>query len=218
MQPVRIALAAALFAAVPAQAADLISNGSFETSPSYQAVPGGDSSTIPGGWTTINNGVEWFQPQAEYGIGPAHSGVSIIDLAYGPGAAGGGIYQDIATVAGQTYELSFWGVNSTFAGRSGTGTVDVFVGGNALGSATTTETSPSWMASDWVEFTRRFTATGATTRIQFENHQNENTNFAFIDDVSVNAVPEPAQWALLIGGFALAGAALRRRQPRAVLA
>lgn len=41
---------------------------------------------------------------------------------------------------------------------------------------------------------------------------------AFIDAVGLAAVPEPAQWALMIGGFAFAGAALRRRRPMSVLA
>lgn len=37
-----------------------------------------------------------------------------------------------------------------------------------------------------------------------------------VDDVSLDiayAVPEPATWTMMIGGFALAGAALRRRKP-----
>lgn len=33
-----------------------------------------------------------------------------------------------------------------------------------------------------------------------------------IDNLRIAAVPEPATWALMIGGFALAGAALRRRK------
>lgn len=38
------------------------------------------------------------------------------------------------------------------------------------------------------------------------------TNVTFVDD-SVTAVPEPAAWALMIGGFAATGVALRRRRP-----
>lgn len=38
----------------------------------------------------------------------------------------------------------------------------------------------------------------------------------FFDDVSVSGVvPEPATWALMIGGFGLAGALLRRRRAMA---
>jgi hypothetical protein len=35
---------------------------------------------------------------------------------------------------------------------------------------------------------------------------------AVLDSVSRSAVPEPASWALMLGGFALAGTALRRRR------
>jgi hypothetical protein len=42
------------------------------------------------------------------------------------------------------------------------------------------------------------------------------TNFAF--RVDGGAVPEPASWALMIGGFGLAGAALRRRRQMAAAA
>lgn len=35
---------------------------------------------------------------------------------------------------------------------------------------------------------------------------------------AVAGVPEPASWAMMIGGFGMAGAAMRRRTPRAVLA
>lgn len=50
----------------------------------------------------------------------------------------------------------------------------------------------------------------------------DNVSFTFDDNTSsfnfeVSAVPEPATWAMLIAGFGLAGAALRRRN-RAVLA
>ncbi len=53
--------------------------------------------------------------------------------------------------------------------------------------------------------------------LQFDNYLSDTVNVdAFLDNVSVNAlpgaVPEPATWAMMIGGFALAGAAMRRRK------
>lgn len=212
-------IVAAAMAAAPAQATNLLANGSFEGEANgYDLLPGG--SPAIGGWLTTNEGVEWFKP-ATYDpgncCGPAHDGASIIDLAWftSSGTPGGGISQSLSTVTGQTYRLSFWGINSTYAGRSGTGTVNIFAAGNALSDAVITRNAPTWALGDWRQFTRTFTATGATTLLEFQNHDNAFQNFALIDDVSVTAVPEPAAWALMIGGFAVAGAALRRRKTAA---
>jgi|GEM_PF-1456237 len=46
----------------------------------------------------------------------------------------------------------------------------------------------------------------------FQGLSSDRDETAFIDDVSAVAVPEPATWALMIMGFGLTGATLRRRQ------
>lgn len=51
------------------------------------------------------------------------------------------------------------------------------------------------------------------TRFTFESVGGGQLNTG-IDNVSITAVPEPESWAMMIGGFALAGAALRRRARR----
>ncbi len=47
---------------------------------------------------------------------------------------------------------------------------------------------------------------------------NKIDNFKIATLTAAPAVPEPASWALMIGGFALAGAAMRRRSARVVFA
>jgi hypothetical protein len=52
-------------------------------------------------------------------------------------------------------------------------------------------------------------ATDSILSLSFTN----STGASFLSrDVTVQAVPEPASWAMMIGGFALAGAAMRRRR------
>ncbi len=45
-----------------------------------------------------------------------------------------------------------------------------------------------------------------------------NGNNVGLSDISFNAVPEPASWAMLIAGFGLVGAAARRRRPASLVA
>lgn len=51
----------------------------------------------------------------------------------------------------------------------------------------------------------------ATGIFQLVEYQGAGRYTLTIADASPAAVPEPASWALMLGGFALAGAALRRR-------
>lgn len=58
-------------------------------------------------------------------------------------------------------------------------------------------------------------------RFGFYNYSQQNVTYAGITDEVLpppNGVPEPASWAMMIGGFALAGAAARRRKGEAAFA
>lgn len=64
---------------------------------------------------------------------------------------------------------------------------------------------------NWLAQSFSFTATGASSTLAFTS----TTATAFgpaLDGVSVAAVPEPATWAMMIFGFGLVGAAMRRRR------
>ncbi|MBL8771099.1 MAG: PEPxxWA-CTERM sorting domain-containing protein [Phenylobacterium sp.] len=57
--------------------------------------------------------------------------------------------------------------------------------------------------------------TGTSHTIQFFQANQGWTFVSEVDFIGTTAVPEPGTWALLIGGFGMAGAALRRRRAAA---
>jgi hypothetical protein len=53
---------------------------------------------------------------------------------------------------------------------------------------------------------------GQSYTVRFQGAASGGDDTAFIDQIALNAVPEPAAWALMIVGFGSAGAMLRRRR------
>ena len=195
--------------AVPAGAAVLtVANASFETLPGAGLPYCNGSGTgcysidaIPG-WT--NDGTSGqFQPLPSQ-LNSIPDGVTI---AY---TNGGTIAQTIAAtaVAGRTYTLM---VDVGF--RKDVlepGTIGLTVGSTTVVG---TGTPPAQFSGDYGTFTAVYTATaldaGATIRIVLGSPgvQGDFDNVR----LNVDAVPEPAAWSLLIAGFGLTGAMLRRR-------
>jgi hypothetical protein len=71
----------------------------------------------------------------------------------------------------------------------------------------------------WSHYTLAFTVVNSgTLRLAFGTHSGNNVG-PLLDNVNLDitgsATPEPATWALMLGGFGLAGAALRRRKAAA---
>jgi hypothetical protein len=178
-------LAAALLAsASTAFAAELVVNGSFET-------PGCADDCVlntPGqadfvdGWTTFLSGVEYMNVRASIGSSVAADGVMSVDLANYVYRNGGGIQQNINTVVGMRYRLSFSAGNSAYVNRYGNGIINVKVAGQTVSFDTPVAKSD---ATVWETKTYDFTATTSQTTLSFWNDQNPNDRFAFIDKVSV---------------------------------
>ena len=186
-----ILLAAAFAVGISTQAsADLVTNGGFET---------GDFS----GWTVATAdyayiGVDGNAPHS--GNFGAYIGADTT------------ISQSIATVAGQTYSISFW----------------LMVEADVLNAATPNSFSASFggvpllslqdaPASDYTVYTFNVTASQNLSLLSFFG--SDTPAFLDLDDVKVSvtaAVPEPSTWAMMILGFLGLSLLAYRRQDSAL--
>ena len=76
----------------------------------------------------------------------------------------------------------------------------------------------------WETLSFEFTAVDNLSFVSFQNTYGGLNGGIYLDNITVfdvtapGAVPEPTTWALMISGFGLAGAALRRRRTAVVTA
>ena len=192
-------LAAALGISTSASAAIL--DGGFEFPGRPDLTQYGSGSPI-GAWTVTgdqSNAVLLLSKNyAETGISfNAHSGDYALDLTgAGNTGPGNGVYQDISTVMGQSYALSFWVGNATGDGTGNTpfytlaSSTNLMVDLNGPFSFTNGDTTSG--SINWQQFTYEFVAGGATTRISFLNNTDSRDNYLGLDDVGVAAVPGPS--------------------------
>lgn len=221
---------AAIACAGGAQAAtNLLVNGGFDDI-GQGAVPEGwggltyyTDGTHPGGvflpgWTVEAGSVDLTATTSPWG--PADMGAYSLDI---NGWTAGTISQTFNTVAGQTYNVTFaYSRNAAGGPDLMSADVGVYNGADLLNGLTvSTVNNPSLYGVEhgviWHDDGFSFTATGATSTLRLAADIPGNAG-VFFDTVSVlgAGVPEPAAWALMIGGFGMAGAMLRRR--RAALA
>ncbi|RYG43612.1 hypothetical protein EON79_16660, partial [bacterium] len=159
-----------------AASANLVVNGDFES----DAYPANGYQNITGsftGWTVIGANV------AGLGTGYLTSPSQEMDLSGTVDTSGTGITQTIATTVGQSYELTA----EIYAGAGFTGYnggVDILVNGVTV--ATNAQGANSI-------FSYTFTA-GASTELTFLSN---NGNVSHVDNITLNAVPEPASMAAL---------------------
>lgn len=131
--------------------------------------------------------------------GFVHSGNFALDVVGSPGP--GLVSQTLSLVNGQDYRVTFWafatsvGVNQTLS-----------VGANS------TETIYTVAVGTYTQYTFDFTADSAAVDLKFASAANNTGNGTLmLDDIEIEAVPEPASMVLLAGGALV----LARRRKKA---
>lgn len=195
--------------------AELVTNGGFEDPDfggSFTKYTAPDSTSLTG-WVVSSGSVDHIGT-----YWTAAAGSYSLDL---NGSDEGVIYQDLATVSGQRYRLSFYMSGNLDEGATTRSMqVDVGSGGGDLSQQVDFVVTSSQTTSNmgWQLVTYSFIASSDTTRLQFTSLETTGSPDAgygaVIDEVSVVEIPEPS--ALLLFGAGLAGLGFwRRRSARA---
>lgn len=214
------ATAVALAAQPAAAATNLILNGDFNKNGNFSgeyATYTYSTTPLGFGWD-ISGSVDVFRTDSRFGGEPDPVGGDPFALDLVGSGTTGGIGQSFSTEAGKSYRLTFDFTNNPFissasmrfgvGGSGGLALEDIL----AHSGATTN-------AMGWQSFTVDFVAKSANSYLFFDNLTGGLAGGMYLDNIAVydlsepqGAVPEPATWALMIGGFGFAGAALRRRR------
>ena len=188
------ALATMAFLAGTAQA-NLLLNGSFED----DSIPGPFAYKANGsltGWGSTNagNGTVLFTGAYK----PVADGLQAVQLEY-PNDT---LFQTFATTSGQTYEVKF----SLSAYDTTPAALQVDVAGSSQ--------SYSGSSAGYTTYSFQFVANSASSTLTFTNTHLPPPAYAYphLDNVSVNAVPEPEGYALAMLALGGLGLVARRRK------
>lgn len=195
--------AALLFGTLGAQAANLVSNGSFEAdSQSASAI----RSSLTA-WTGGAKGIELHGS----GAGAAQNGLNFVELDTTKNSS---MRQSINITQAGSYALSFWYRASPAQGNSNANTDTL--GWSFAGASGSVLNNWKLAGSDnWQQFKTVLTVTGTGSQaLSFSALGRSDSHGGWIDNVFVSAVPEPDTFAMLLAGFGLMAAVARRRKVR----
>ena len=223
----------------PALAQNAVSNGGFETgafSPwtptNVDGASGSNSAPVVIKYGSTDNyptGAfgEPIQPNTVASLSPEAPGTYVAYFSTDSGIQT--LTQTVTLAANTIYNIGF----DYYAPQNGINNpsdaqLSFLIGGGAAGAPLIAGGSPisNTPAQTWRNFNTTFTtgALGGPTTLSFvftglgTPAGGTAADFAIDRVYAVAAVPEPASWALMIGGFGLAGYALRRRRAPAKLA
>lgn len=216
--------ALALASASSASAAGFI-NGGFEDGPALNNGAYARGNGTPTGWSGLagfENPDILSNAYNQTGVGfaqllHAHGGDRYLDM--NGRFATGGLYQDVTGITlGSLVTIFYWVGQWS---QNSAGVLTASLGGtDAIAQATTIPFNNTATSSTWTRYTLSGIATSSTVRVQFTGVAPSccSVGAPGLDDVSFSAaapgaaVPEPSAWALMISGFGLASAVLRRRR------
>jgi choice-of-anchor C domain-containing protein len=203
-------LMAALALPSAAGAATIV-NGSFEagTNPGGFTTHGVGSTGITG-WDVLAGTVDYIGTHWQ-----ASDGVRSIDLS---GNSIGTIGQAVTGLTvGQSYQVTFDVSRNPDGGA--TPRTGIFSANGQNFQFSYSDPTSDRTNMKWATVSYTFLATAISAPIAFSSDSSGGCCFGpALDNVRIAAVPEPASWAMMIGGFALLGASMRRRSRTVAIA
>ena len=229
--------AAALGTAASASAGELLTNGGFETG-DYTGWTANVQSGSSGSLNVVaNNG--GTSPVSGFAYQLNATGGEFFSITDQGGPGSYSLTQSFTLATAQSVKISFQMFANNQAGVTFTNgrdyatqpnqnaVVDLLVGGadpfsEALGDVVSVLYGPGSDSfsnpNPWSSYSSTLSLAAGTYTLRFAETDNQSFFQHGVDNVSVlTTVPEPASWALMIGGFAMVGAASRRAR-RAVTA
>lgn len=185
------AVAAVLGASGLANAATLVTNGSFE-----------DAGISSGSWAILDSIPGWSGTNGievrSNAVGSAQDGNNFAEL---DTKSNSSIFQTISTVLGQVYDLTFW-YSPRIGQPATTNGIEAWWGNTLLTTPAITASGIGSTSNNWTSYTFSVVGTGSDV-LKFSAVGTSDTFGGNIDNVSLSAVPLPG--AALLFGSALLG-------------